>query len=93
LNVIRPSVAVAVDLTPNMVVASEPSVRPTDKQLADDAKPRQIFEQAKAAADEQMAEPVGKPLEFQDRPVVWCMVQAALGEAEERGERISVAWP
>lgn len=29
-----------------------------------------------------MAEPSGKPIRFQDRPVVWCMVHAALREAK-----------
>ena len=76
-------------------ISTEGSVNPKDtilghvflamahKQLGHEAKARQILRQARAEADQQLAAPGGKPLKFQDRPVVWCMVHSALQEAEQ----------
>ncbi|WP_182869614.1 tetratricopeptide repeat protein [Stieleria mannarensis] len=53
------------------------------KQLGRDARAQRLYEKARNDAETQLARPAGPPLPYQDRPVVWCMVQKALGEAAE----------
>jgi tetratricopeptide (TPR) repeat protein len=53
------------------------------KQLGKDVEAKQILKEATAATKSELADPGGAPLQYQDRPVVWCMVHAALDEAEQ----------
>jgi tetratricopeptide (TPR) repeat protein len=52
-------------------------------QLGDAYTSRKLLEQAHLASKEQIESPEGPILPYQDRPVVWCMIQTALREAGE----------
>ncbi len=51
-------------------------------QLGDAYTCRKLLEQAREGIEEQIPTPEGPMLPYQDRPVVWCMIQTALREAE-----------
>ncbi|TWU24461.1 tetratricopeptide repeat protein [Novipirellula artificiosorum] len=53
------------------------------KQLGHDDRARQILNHARAVAEQQIPTPDGTPLQYQDRPIIWCMVQTAFREAEQ----------
>jgi tetratricopeptide (TPR) repeat protein len=56
-------------------------------KLGDAYTARKLLEQARQAVETQVPTPTGPPLPYQDRPLVWCMVQIALHEAEGLIER------
>jgi hypothetical protein len=54
----------------------------TRQKLGDAYTARKLLNQAQHEIKKQIPDPAGPLLRYQDRPVVWCMVQTALGEAE-----------
>ncbi len=54
----------------------------THHQLGDAYTCRKLLERANATVASQLPNPDGPALPYQDRPVVWCMVQTVLREAE-----------
>lgn len=54
----------------------------THHQLGDAYTCRKILDQARQGIQDKAATPDGPMLRYEDRPVVWCMIQIALREAE-----------
>jgi len=52
-------------------------------QLGNKKLAKRMLAQADAAVQEQLPSPDGAPMQYQDRPIVWCMVHSALREAKQ----------
>jgi tetratricopeptide (TPR) repeat protein len=55
----------------------------THHQVGDEFASKRMLKKAQSEISELIGSPEGALMRFQDRPVVWCMVQMALKEAEE----------